>query len=58
LEQALIGRPWDRNVAAAVEPAQLAVLSPIDDVRAGAAYRRAAAVVLLRRALESLGGAQ
>src|SRR6516164_6890548 len=55
LEQALLGRPWDRNVAAAVEPAQLAVLSPIDDVRAGAAYRRAAALVLLRRALERLG---
>ena len=57
LEQALRGRPWDRGLAATIEPAQLAVLSPIDDVRAGAAYRREAARVLLRRALESLGGA-
>ena len=55
LEQALLGRPWDRGLAAAVEPAQLAMLSPIDDVRAGAAYRREAALVLLRRTLESLG---
>ena len=55
LERALLGRPWDRGLAAAVEPAQLAVLSPIDDVRAGAAYRREAALVLLRRTLESLG---
>ena len=55
LERALLGRPWDRGLAAGVEPAQLAVLSPIDDVRAGAAYRREAALVLLRRALERLG---
>lgn len=57
LEQALLGRPWDKGLAAVVEPAQLAVLSPIDDVRAGAGYRRDAALVLLRRALEGLGGA-
>jgi len=57
LEQALLGRPWDKSLAAVVEPAQLAVLSPIDDVRAGAGYRRDAALVLLRRALEGLGGA-
>src|SRR5215469_9912510 len=57
LEQALLGRPWDRGLAAAVEPAQLGVLSPIDDVRAGAGYRREAALVLLRRTLEGLGGA-
>ena len=55
LERALLGRPWDRGLAAGVEPAQLAALSPIDDVRAGAAYRREAALVLLRRALERLG---
>ena len=57
LERALVGRPWDRGLAGAVEPAQLAVLSPIDDVRAGAAYRRDAALVLLRRVIESLGEA-
>jgi len=34
-----------------VREAHLAGLSPIDDVRASAAYRRQAALVLLRRAL-------
>jgi CO/xanthine dehydrogenase FAD-binding subunit len=56
LERALLGRPWE-EIAAAVEPAHLAGLSPIDDVRAGAAYRRDAALVLLRRALETMGEA-
>ena len=57
LEQALVGLPWDRTLAAAIEPAHLAGLSPIDDVRAGAAYRRDAALVLLRRALAAMGEA-
>ncbi|HEY8013090.1 MAG TPA: xanthine dehydrogenase family protein subunit M, partial [Dongiaceae bacterium] len=57
LERALLGRPWDRTLAAVIEPSHLAGLSPIDDVRAGAAYRRDAAQVLLRRALEALGEA-
>ncbi len=56
LERALLGRPWE-EIATAVEPAHLAGLSPIDDVRAGAAYRRDAALVLLRRALETMGQA-
>ena len=34
----------------------LSSLSPIDDVRATAGYRREAASVLVRRALESCGG--
>jgi CO/xanthine dehydrogenase FAD-binding subunit len=55
LEQALCGRIWDETLAEAAEPAHLAPLSPIDDVRAGASYRREAALVLLRRALASLG---
>ena len=45
------------TLAAAIEPSHLAGLSPIDDVRAGAAYRRDAAQVLLRRALETMGEA-
>jgi len=57
LERALLGRPWDRTLAAVIEPSHLAGLSPIDDVRAGAAYRRDAAQVLLRRALEAMGEA-
>ena len=34
----------------------LSALSPIDDVRATADYRREAAAVLVRRALQSCGG--
>ena len=34
---------------------QLAALSPIDDLRGSAAYRRQAALVLLRRSLGRLG---
>jgi CO/xanthine dehydrogenase FAD-binding subunit len=38
----------------AVEPAMLATLSPIEDVRASAEYRSAAALTLVRRALDEL----
>jgi N-methylhydantoinase B len=38
--------------AAAIGPDDLAGVSPIDDVRGTAAYRRAAALVLVRRAIE------
>ncbi len=55
-EAALLGQPLDPALGAALEPRHLASLSPIDDVRAGAGYRREAALVLLRRALEELGG--
>lgn len=50
LEAALAGRPL-AQAAAVPEAAHLAALSPIDDIRATAAYRRQAALVLLRRAL-------
>ena len=50
LEAALAGLPL-AQAASVPEPAHLAALSPIDDVRATAAYRRQAALVLLRRAL-------
>ncbi len=55
-EAALLGQPLDPALGAALKPRHLASLSPIDDVRAGAGYRREAALVLLRRALEELGG--
>ncbi len=50
LEKALTGRPW---AEAACIPARdhLARLSAIDDIRATAAYRREAALELVRRAL-------
>jgi CO/xanthine dehydrogenase FAD-binding subunit len=54
LEAALQGAPLDRRLANAVDAAHLAPLSPIDDVRGSAAYRRDAVVTLLRRLLDGL----
>jgi CO/xanthine dehydrogenase FAD-binding subunit len=53
-EARLIGRVPSPAVAEAVTADDLAGLSPIDDVRAPAAYRREAATVLVRRAIASL----
>ncbi len=55
LEAQLVGRHTDQVDAAAIAE-HLSTLSPIDDVRATAGYRREAASVLVRRALESCGG--
>ncbi len=55
LEARLIGQPAG-DLATLVQPEDLAALSPIDDVRASAAYRRDAALVLVRRALTQLAG--
>ncbi len=54
-EQALTGCPVDELADALDTGAVHAALSPIDDLRAGAGYRRGAAVTLLRRALADLG---
>jgi len=48
----LVGMPRDR-LADCVDAAQLAPLTPIDDVRGSADYRRDAVVTLLRRLLAS-----
>jgi CO/xanthine dehydrogenase FAD-binding subunit len=54
LESQLVGRsPEEVDVALIAE--HLSALSPIDDVRATADYRREAAAVLVRRALQSCG---
>ena len=53
LERQLVGKAASRGLSAAVFPDHLSVLSPIDDVRATAAYRREAAEELVRRALET-----
>jgi len=53
LEHALIGRPARRGLHRVVNAGHLAKLSPIDDVRASAAYRRDAALTLVGRALEA-----
>jgi CO/xanthine dehydrogenase FAD-binding subunit len=54
LERALAGKPLDRNLAELARPAHLHRLSPIDDVRASATYRKEAALTLIRRSLERL----
>ena len=53
LEAKLLGAVVDSDLAALVEPADLALLTPIDDLRASAAYRLDATLTLLRRALGS-----
>jgi CO/xanthine dehydrogenase FAD-binding subunit len=57
LEAALAGRPRGDPLSVAVKPEHLSHLTPIDDLRATAAYRRQAALVLLRRSLNELGAA-
>ncbi len=52
LERALTGAPVDASLGGRVEPAHLAPLAPIDDVRGSAGYRNDAVLVLLRRLLQ------
>lgn len=54
VEAALEGQVFDENLPARVGEEQLDPLAPIDDIRGTAAYRREAAVMLIRRALETL----
>ena len=54
LESALVGQRLDAALAALAKPEHLAPLSPIDDVRGTADYRREAALTLVRRALQTL----
>jgi CO/xanthine dehydrogenase FAD-binding subunit len=54
LEARLIGRVLNAELADLVRPADLGELSPISDVRGTAAYRREAALILIRRALREL----
>jgi len=53
LETALLNAPLKPGIGELVKPEHLAVLSPIDDVRATAAYRHDAGLTLVRRALEA-----
>ena len=58
LEQALIGKPADADLAQWTGDDLIApALSPIDDIRADAAYRVRTAAELVRRALSNLGHA-
>jgi CO/xanthine dehydrogenase FAD-binding subunit len=54
LESTLAGRRLESGIATLVKPEHLAPLSPIDDVRGTADYRREAALTLVRRALREL----
>lgn len=54
LEAELVGVPLAAGIGQRVQPSHLEALSPLDDVRASAAYRREAALELVRRALEAL----
>jgi CO/xanthine dehydrogenase FAD-binding subunit len=54
LEAAMIGRPLRPELAEIVSADHLAPLSPIDDVRGTAAYRRDVATTLVRRAIVEL----
>jgi CO/xanthine dehydrogenase FAD-binding subunit len=56
LERDLVGRPADPQIGSLVGPQHLAILSPIDDIRATAEYRRDASVTLVRRALQACLG--
>jgi len=51
LEAALLAAPVDGHLAAMVDPAHLAPLAPIDDIRGSAGYRGNSVLVLLRRLL-------
>ena len=53
LEKGLVGHPFVAGIGALVCADHLSPLSPIDDVRATAEYRRDASLTLVRRALEA-----
>lgn len=56
LEKELAGQLADARLCAVVRPEHLETLSPIDDVRATASYRRDASLTLVRRALSVCAG--
>lgn len=58
LERDLVGQPLRTGLSSLAQVAHLAPLSPIDDVRATATYRRDATLTLVRRALETCVEAQ
>ena len=55
LEENMIGRWPEEDLSALVTRDTLSPLSPIDDIRADAAYRMDAAQRLVQRALADLG---
>ena len=55
VEEALVGRTCSAELGEAASSAQLAPIAPLDDLRGSAAYRRDAALTLVRRTLNELG---
>lgn len=53
VENSLVGMPLDGDVRGCISAEDLALLRPIDDVRAGADYRRHAALELVCHAIEA-----
>ena len=53
-EARLVGEIASPSLAGAIEPRDIAALTPIDDVRGTAAYRRDVALTLVRRAVAEL----
>lgn len=53
LERAVVGQPLKADISKLVTREHLSPLTPMDDVRATAAYRRDAAETLVKRALEA-----
>jgi CO/xanthine dehydrogenase FAD-binding subunit len=51
-ERRLVGAPARPGLGGLLAPEDFAALAPIDDLRGGAGYRRAAALTLTRRAVE------
>jgi CO/xanthine dehydrogenase FAD-binding subunit len=58
LEKDLVGLPAEPGIGANVKADHLKSLSPIDDVRATADYRRDASLTLVQRALEACVGSR
>jgi len=56
LEKELVGLPCAPGLGDVVTQAHLSPLSPIEDLRASAEYRRDASLVMIRRALEACAG--
>ena len=54
VEDALKGKSMTADLARVLTPEMFEVLSPIDDIRANAVYRRNAAETIVRRALDGL----
>jgi CO/xanthine dehydrogenase FAD-binding subunit len=58
LERDLVGVSAKAGIGAAVTAEHLSTLSPIDDIRATATYRREASLTLVQRALEACVGSR